>query len=778
MFQNMKVRTRLFLSFAAMIGFILLVGVFAIVQMQVLSELTTKLYRHPFTVNKSLRDVNTNIIDMRSQVKSIALIQDSSHSEQIVNTIDVLEKETFELLKLIKERYLGDTTDADKVIQLLTAWKPIRDEIIALAREGKPEQAVELITKGQGIQHFSTLQATIKKMLDFSNEKAEFFMENAILQAKHSSLWTAGVMLGIVIIGVWMSLAISRAINQPLAKAVEIADAIAEGNLDNEITIKTHNEMGQLLQALASMQNQLRSRIAEDKRIADEALRIKNALDNATTCVLITDDRYNVTYINKAAEHLFGTENSRFQAEISTFDGFHLLGKNVDTFHKKPNYQRQLLGQLVSSRHARVNVGGLTLDHVITPVLNKAGERVGMVIEFTNRTLEMAMEQEISRVVRAASQGDFKERVSLESKVGFFRTLSENINQITEFNQQMIEEIMRVFAALAKGNLTQTIEKNYVGAFEQLKEDANATVKGLTEIMTAIKQTADIVSMAAEEISQGNVALSQRTEQQAASLEQTAASMEEMTSTVQQNADNARQATQLATSARNLAEQGGKVVSSAIVAMNEISHSSQKITDIIGVINNIAFQTNLLALNAAVEAARAGEQGRGFAVVATEVRNLAQRSAVAAKEIKDLIQDSVAKVDEGTRLTNKSGETLEQIVMAVKKVSDIVAEISAASQEQSAGIHQVNKAVSQMDEMTQQNAALVEEAAAASESMTIQAQNLKRQVAFFNIGEQLLVIPDKSLKKPEITPPTHVKKPAVAVKHASSTKNNGWEDFE
>jgi methyl-accepting chemotaxis protein len=261
----------------------------------------------------------------------------------------------------------------------------------------------------------------------------------------------------------------------------------------------------------------------------------------------------------------------------------------------------------------------------------------------------------------------------------------------------------------------------------------------LVEIVAGVRASADAVGAASRELSHGNDDLSQRTQQQAAALEETASSMEEMTATVKQNADNARQANQLAVGAREQAERGGAVVQRAIGAMGEINSSSRKIADIIGVIDEIAFQTNLLALNAAVEAARAGEQGRGFAVVATEVRNLAQRSASAAKEIKDLIQDSVEKVKTGSELVDESGRTLSEIMESVKKVTDIVAEIAAASEEQSAGIEQVNNAVSQMDNVTQQNAALVEQAAAASKAMEQQSTTLQRQIGYFNTKDGSLL---------------------------------------
>jgi methyl-accepting chemotaxis protein-1 (serine sensor receptor) len=291
----------------------------------------------------------------------------------------------------------------------------------------------------------------------------------------------------------------------------------------------------------------------------------------------------------------------------------------------------------------------------------------------------------------------------------------------------------RVAREIAQGKLGHNIKCVRKDELGQLLEAFRSMDERLSAIVGEVRHGSGAVSTAAQQIARGNDDLSQRTQEQASSLEETASSMEEMTSTVKQNAENASHANQLARGAREQAERGGEVASQAVVAMKEINASSRKIAEIVSLIDEIAFQTNLLSLNAAVEAARAGEQGRGFAVVATEVRNLAQRSAGAAKEIKALINDSAEKVKAGSELVDQSGKALAEIVDSVKKVTDIVAEIAAASQEQSAGIDQVNHAVLQMDEMTQQNAALVEEAAAAARAMQEQAGELARQVAFFQL---------------------------------------------
>jgi methyl-accepting chemotaxis protein len=298
-----------------------------------------------------------------------------------------------------------------------------------------------------------------------------------------------------------------------------------------------------------------------------------------------------------------------------------------------------------------------------------------------------------------------------------------------------LNRAVRVANAISQGQLGHNIVTRRKDELGRLLEAFRLMDERLTLTVGEVRLGSDAVSTAAQQIARGNDDLSQRTQEQASSLEETASSMEQMTSTVKQNAENASHANQLARGAREQAERGGEVAGRAIVAMSEINASSSKIADIVGLIQEIAFQTNLLALNAAVEAARAGEQGRGFAVVATEVRSLAQRSAGAAKEIKALINDSAEKVRSGSELVSQSGKALAEIVESVKKVTDIVAEIAAASHEQSAGIDQVNNAVMQMDEMTQQNAALVEEAAAAARAMHEQAGELTQQVGFFQLNE-------------------------------------------
>jgi len=367
---------------------------------------------------------------------------------------------------------------------------------------------------------------------------------------------------------------------------------------------------------------------------------------------------------------------------------------------------------------------------ICTREVNRAIESMGAKV-----AAEKVAEAELTRMVSVIAAGNFSERLSKEGKSGFFLSLTEGINTIAESVQSGVDELSRVMEAMADGDLTVSMQGEFQGVFDLLKNDTNTMAERLKGIVQDIRSSTDTVNTASAEIAQGSGDLAGRTEQQASNLEETAAAMEELTATVRMNADNSKQASQLSTSARDAAERGGEVVSNAVSAMSKIEQSSSKISDIVSLIDEIAFQTNLLALNAAVEAARAGDAGKGFAVVAQEVRALAQRSSAASREIKDLISHSGQQVKEGVKLVNQAGETLHEIVTGVKKVADIVSEISSASQEQASGLNEINTAVSNMDEMTQQNAALVEETTAAAQSLEDQSKGLTRMVAFFNTGD-------------------------------------------
>ncbi|MFN4163623.1 MAG: methyl-accepting chemotaxis protein [Ferrovibrio sp.] len=365
--------------------------------------------------------------------------------------------------------------------------------------------------------------------------------------------------------------------------------------------------------------------------------------------------------------------------------------------------------------------------------LQQEVEQGRAVFERERQAQEDMIDRSVGMIVAAAAAGDLNQRIDAEPLKGVMRKLGEGVNTLLDSFAGTIGAVNRVLDGMAHGDLSRRVEGSYQGVFAELQENANKTAEQLGEVVRRIADTARTVRDAAGEISSGSTDLAGRTEQQAASLEETAASMHEITATVKQNADNAQAASQLATAARNTANTGGAVVQDAVTAMGGIESSSQKIVDIVSLIDEIAFQTNLLALNASVEAARAGEAGKGFAVVAQEVRALAQRSANASKEIKDLIQASNTEVRRGAELVNRAGGVLSEIVTSVKKVADIISEIASASREQATGLEEVNTAVANMDEMTQRNGALVEQTTASAQAMASQADQLNELVAYFRL---------------------------------------------
>jgi methyl-accepting chemotaxis protein len=542
------------------------------------------------------------------------------------------------------------------------------------------------------------------------------------------------IALLIVVAGTKLIQALFGLLGGEPAQAVDIAKRVAANELDFAIeTIP--GDSTSLISTLKTMQGNLRERIEADHKVAAENLRVKIALDHVSTGVMIADNERNIIYCNNSVKRVLKGAEADIRKALPNFSADNLVGQNIDVFHKNPKHQADMLARFTSTHVANLQIGVRQMRVTANPVITESGERVGSVAEWADRTAEVTIEHEVAALVGGASTGDFQHRISLDGKQGFFRDLADQLNRMSEVTSTGLADVARVLQRLAAGDLTQTIEADYEGVFGQLKDDTNATVARLREVVGRIKDATDSINTAAQEIAAGNADLSGRTEEQASSLEETASSMEQLNATVRQNAENSRQANELAKNSNAIATRGGEMVKQVVHTMNGIQDSSKKIADIVGVIDSIAFQTNILALNAAVEAARAGEQGRGFAVVATEVRNLAQRSATAAKEIKELIAESVEKVDGGAKLVDEAGDTMDEVVSSFQQVANLVTEISNASKEQSSGIEQVTQAVGQMDEVTQQNAALVEEAAAAAESLEEQARGLAQAVGSFKLSD-------------------------------------------
>ncbi len=682
-----------------------------------------------------------------------------------------------------KEKQLAEKFAEDRKIFVAEGLKPA----ISALRANDIAQANTIIgTKIRPLYEpvSDEIQSLLQLQIDVAQQEYD--------AARSSFISTRNIAIGLVALGVVLALIMGftllRAIVRPLERVINLLYHMAHGSQKN-IEIERRDEIGKMMEALKLLQSKFGFDLAESKRINNENMRIKIGLDNVSTGVMIADNARNIIYVNKSVVEILSTAETDIRKQLPNFSATNLIGASIDVFHTNPTHQAQMLSTFNNIYTARMNLGGRSMVVKASPVINEQGQRLGAVAEWQDRSIEVEVEQEVAAIVHGAVMGDFTRRIDMQGKEEFFKQLGEGLNELLDMTETGINDVMRVLGALSHSDLTQTISNDYAGSFGQLKDDANTTVDKLKDVINQIKEATDNINTGSKEIASGNNDLSHRTEEQAASLEQTAASMEQLTSTVQHNAANAKQANQLAVDASAIAGKGVEVVGQVVRTMEDINDSSRRIGDIISVIDDIAFQTNILALNAAVEAARAGEQGRGFAVVAVEVRNLAQRAATAAGEIKHLIDDSVTKVSDGSKLVTQAGLTMEDIVNSIRGVTVMMSEISAASAEQTAGIEQVNQAIGQMDDVTQQNAALVEQAAAAAESLEEQAHSLSITVAQFKVNNDSRTAPGGASKAVSFhsAPPqketaqartASAKKPAaVKPKPIPQSSSDEWEEF-
>jgi methyl-accepting chemotaxis protein len=588
-------------------------------------------------------------------------------------------------------------------------------------------EQVERIARERTLPVAGKIEDTLNAAVDFSKGRSDLAAKEAAhdIQIATQTGMAIGALVVIILIGSAMFGAFMIA--KPLRKMAGVLVELTNDRIV-EVPYTTHgDEIGDIAKATEVFKESIAQKVIN--------LRVRAGLDVVKSNVMVADTDYNIMYMNTTLQDMMREAETELRKVLPHFDASKLLGASMDVFHKNPAHQRKLLDSLTGGYESHITVGTQKFHLVATPVVDAHGQRAGTVVEWRNETVEKAIEGEVDDLVKAAVAGDFSKRVPLEGKKEFMLNLASAMNSLCDTTGKALDDLAGMMSSLATGDLTQRISAEYQGMFGKLKTDANMMAERIGATIGEIKASAREVTNASAEISTSTTDLSQRTEEQAASLEETSASMEEISATVKKNAENAQAANTSASGTRTVADRGGQVVAKAVEAMAKIEDSSRKISDIIGVIDEIARQTNLLALNAAVEAARAGEAGRGFAVVASEVRSLAQRSSQAAKDIKDLITNSNGQVKDGVDLVNRAGTALTEIVESIKTVASIVADIANASAEQASGIEQVNKALTQMDEVTQQNSALVEENAATAKTLEHQAKAMDERVAFFKLDD-------------------------------------------
>ncbi|MCF8825610.1 methyl-accepting chemotaxis protein [Xanthomonas campestris] len=641
-------------------------------------------------LSTEMLDANTNVAIGLRDIVMVSGEAANRHSMEMIEANRKRYKDAHDALAAMPSSAL-EKDALTLVQQKRDVSVKFNNQILEYGLRDQNDQAQALL-QGEAAVAMDAQQAAIRAnaALERRLSKEAYAAAVASMHRGKVTLATGGI--AALLISALLAWLITRSLTAPLSQATRTAESIAAGNLHNDVHTTATDETGRLLQAMDKMQLQLRNLIAAQTDMAKRH-------DNGQISFRIDASAFPGDYGRMANDtNLLVASHVAVQTDLARIMGRYAVGELSEDMQPLPG-EKAVFSDTMSQ--VKLNLS--------------------------------AMNHEIKHLAQAAANGDFSARGDAERFQFDFRVMVESLNHLMSTADGNLQSLSSLLQSIAAGDLTARMSGEFRGVFAQMRDDANATASQLAQIVGNIQQSAVSINAAASEIAAGNQDLSQRTEQQAANLEETAASMEELTSTVKQNAESARQANQLAIGAARVASQGGEVVGKVVETMSGIEASSKKIADIISVIDGIAFQTNILALNAAVEAARAGEQGRGFAVVASEVRTLAQRSSGAAKEIKDLIDDSVQRVAEGSALVHTAGKTMGDVVASVQRVTDIMGEISAASQEQSAGIEQVNQTITHMDETTQQNAALVEEATAAARSMEEQAEQLTDAVAIFKI---------------------------------------------
>ncbi|MCW0458384.1 methyl-accepting chemotaxis protein [Xanthomonas sacchari] len=695
--SNLRIGQRLALGFLTIIVLMVLLTVVGIQRVHSIDQRLTAINEVNSVKQRYAINFRGSVHDRAIALRDVVLLDDAASRQATERTIDKLAGDYARAAQPL-DALLAVSSDAQEktILQRIQGIEartmPLIAQVRRLRDAGDTVQAQALLLQ-QARPAFVDWLASINAFIDLQEAKNRQAAKEAMATARGFALLMVGCTVLALLLGTLIALLLTRRVVRPLRQALGLAERIGAGDLSSPDTVTTRDEAGQLLRAMQQMQRRLHEVISAQREMAAR------------------HDAGAISYRMDAQR--FPGEYGRMVADTNALVDAHV--------------QTQLRITEVMGRYA---IGDLSQD-----IAHYPGEKAAITAAMQQVKQNLhAINVQIQTLAEAACAGNFAHRGQPEKFEHAFRTMVENLDTMMATADANLAKFSALLRCIADGDLTVRMSGNFHGVFAAMRDDANSTVHRLTDIVAHIQRTTNSIGFAAEDIASGNQELAKRSEQQAASLEETAASMEELTSTVKQNAEHAQRANQLALGAAGVASEGRDVVGQVVATMDGIQAASRRIADIIAVIDGIAFQTNILALNAAVEAARAGEQGKGFAVVAAEVGTLAHRSAGAAKEIKTLIDDSVQRVAHGATLVHQAGATMDQVVASVQHVTDLMGQISAASHEQANGIAQVNQTIARMDETTQQNVALVEEASTAARSLEEQSAQLTQAVEVFKVG--------------------------------------------
>ncbi len=647
------------------------------------------------------------------------------HAEETLKELEQTVQAFHTSIQTISTLAKGETISdsIEKVRQPLEAYIAAARTLVTTAYADLPAAEAQLPAFDE---RFTALEKALDELgdeIDASGQKIEHEGQSVRQQALWASEGGAVVLVLLILAGYgWLS----RQFVGPVRRMAVAIGLIKDGAAAVEIPGLTRaDEIGDVARSVERI-----SSLGRDNNL------VVSALDSSDSMLMITDADERMVYVSATLVQLLMRLEPVFREQKVDFSIDQMVGQHIDYYRNNPALKREVLLDDGKKRRVRYGVGGLVINVDMTYIYDAEGQKVGHTLIWRNVTEELAAQDAVASVVAAAARGDFSRRLSIDDKSGFVKDIAEGLNTLSGTVETAMGDVSAALRAVAEGDLTRDMPVRYDGVFGELQTSIRETTERLAETVATLQSTAAEVAAAAAEIEGGAGDLSRRTEDQASSLEETAATTEELAASVKATAHASRDAVTLAREAAGVARTGGSIVSDAVEAMARIEQASRKISDITGVIDEIAFQTNLLALNAAVEAARAGEAGKGFAVVASEVRTLAQRSSEAAKDITALISASDQEVSGGVKLVRDAGDVLGRIVGASERVSDMVGDISSATGEQANGIDEMSQAVAHMDHMTQQNAALAEQSVAAATSLASQIQRLNAIAETFRTRRQ------------------------------------------